>query len=96
MKGEGMQFSKAEKLYEGKAKVVFQVQEDRELVWLEYKNSLTAFNAQKKGSFVGKGLLNCQIATLLFHYLKNFRILSSFKIAIITIVRVIDIIVWKI
>jgi phosphoribosylaminoimidazole-succinocarboxamide synthase len=35
-------------------------------VWVEYKDSLTAFNAQKKGSFDGKGAINARITTLLY------------------------------
>lgn len=66
-----MRYTKGEKFYEGKAKSAFAVTEDKDLVWLEYKNSLTAFNAQKKGEFEGKGLLNCQITDLIFRYLEK-------------------------
>lgn len=40
------------------------------MLWLEYKDSLTAFNAQKKGSFAAKGIVNRQIASLIFRFLK--------------------------
>ncbi len=60
---------KGELLYEGKAKKIFAIPGEKDLVWVEYKNSLTAFNAQKKGSFEGKGRLNCLIASLVFKQL---------------------------
>lgn len=40
-------------------------------VWVEYKDSLTAFNAQKTGSFSGKGAINAQITSLLYERLKK-------------------------
>lgn len=55
-------------IYEGKAKKIFQT-EKSDQVLMEFKDSLTAFNALKKGEFKGKGELNCQISTLIFHWL---------------------------
>ncbi|MCB0421565.1 MAG: phosphoribosylaminoimidazolesuccinocarboxamide synthase [Bdellovibrionales bacterium] len=66
-----MDYQKGEFLYEGKAKRIFRVTNQSELVWLEYKDSLTAFNALKKGSFEGKGSLNCRMTTLIFKYLEK-------------------------
>jgi phosphoribosylaminoimidazole-succinocarboxamide synthase len=61
---------KKDLLYEGKAKKIFST--DRENVLLmEFKDSLTAFNAQKTGNFEGKGALNCKISTLIFKALSN-------------------------
>ncbi len=40
-------------------------------MWIEFKDSLTAFNAQKKGSFEEKGVVNKRIALLTFRYLKS-------------------------
>jgi phosphoribosylaminoimidazole-succinocarboxamide synthase len=57
-------------IYEGKAKRVFDTLKPNELR-LEFKDSLTAFNAQKKGSFKGKGEINCQFASLIFSHLKR-------------------------
>ena len=65
-----LMFKKREIIYEGKAKKIF-ASDDSEIVIMEYKDSLTAFNAQKIGSFDGKGKINCQIATLIFQYLKQ-------------------------
>lgn len=65
-------------IYEGKAKRVFQWNEDSESVFLEFKDSLTAFNAQKKGSFTEKGHINRDIAVVIFKYLKKNGISSHF------------------
>lgn len=64
-----MSYKKGAALYEGKAKKLFEVEGHPELVWMEFKDSLTAFNAQKKGSFTGKGLLNRNLASFIFRYL---------------------------
>ncbi len=58
-------------LYEGKAKKIFSVVGHEDMLWLDYKDSLTAFNALKKGEFAGKGRINCQISTILFHLLQE-------------------------
>lgn len=64
-------WEKAELLYEGKAKRVYSVSGEAQLAWLEFKDSLTAFNAQKKGSFADKGATNTQIAEIIFAHLKS-------------------------
>ena len=66
-----MQKRKGELLYEGKAKKMFSVEGRPDEVWVEYKDSLTAFNAQKTGSFAGKGAINAQITTLLYKKLSE-------------------------
>lgn len=66
-----MNYKKGEFLYEGKAKRIFQVKGEKDLLWIEFKDSLTAFNAQKKGSFEEKGVVNKRIALLTFRYLKS-------------------------
>ena len=63
--------SKGDLLYEGKAKKIFAIPGDDTKVWVEYKNSLTAFNAQKKGEFEKKGEINMRISTILFKYLNK-------------------------
>lgn len=65
-----MQRRKGELLYEGKAKKMFAVEGRPNEVWVEYKDSLTAFNAQKTGSFAGKGAVNAQITMHLYDRLK--------------------------
>jgi len=61
---------KKELLYEGKAKRLFTT-DDENLLIAEFKDDLTAFNAEKKGSESGKGALNCQISTELFALLEK-------------------------
>lgn len=59
---------KKEQLYEGKAKKVFATN-DPDLVIMEYKDSATAFNGEKKGTIDEKGVLNNTIAAALFEML---------------------------
>ena len=73
-----MERVKGELLYEGKAKKMFAVQGRPQEVWVEYKDSLTAFNAQKKGSFAGKGSINAQITSLLYRRLQAEGIKTHF------------------
>ena len=51
-------------IYEGKAKKIFTTS-DSDVLVMEFKDSLTAFNALKIGEFSGKGALNCKISTLI-------------------------------
>lgn len=64
-------FSKGALVYEGKAKRLYQVEGHADLIWQEFKDSLTAFNAQKKGNFANKGALNREISSLLFQELEK-------------------------
>ncbi|WP_409252689.1 phosphoribosylaminoimidazolesuccinocarboxamide synthase [Bacillus sp. SCS-153A] len=64
-------------LYEGKAKRVYST-ENCEEVWVEYKDSATAFNGEKKAVISGKGVLNNEISSLLFSKLKDKGIGSHF------------------
>lgn len=64
-------------LYEGKAKRMFET-EDPGILLIEYKNSLTAFNAQKKAEMEGKGRYNTLISAWLFGYLSEKGIPSHF------------------
>jgi len=59
---------KTKLLYEGKAKKIWET-EDENLLISEFKDSLTAFNGEKKSSEEGKGELNNKISTELFKYL---------------------------
>jgi len=60
--------TKTSLLYEGKAKKIWKT-ENENLLISEFKDSLTAFNGEKKSSEEGKGALNNQISTELFKYL---------------------------
>ena len=54
-----------DKLYEGKAKVVYATS-DRNMVIQYFKDDATAFNALKKGTIVGKGVVNNRMSATLF------------------------------
>ncbi|MGL5081082.1 MAG: phosphoribosylaminoimidazolesuccinocarboxamide synthase [Microcoleaceae cyanobacterium] len=62
--------STLEKLYEGKAKIVY-ITDDPEILLTYYKDDATAFNAQKRGTIVGKGEINCTISRHLFQLLDS-------------------------
>ena len=64
-------------IYEGKAKKIYSTENPQRLVQ-EFKDSLTAFNAKKKGSFEGKGTVNLKITTCIFKYLGENGVLSHF------------------
>lgn len=66
-----------ELLYEGKAKKIFKTQKPDQY-YMEFKDSLTAFNALKKGTFENKGQVNRDIAARLFEYLKSRGINSHY------------------
>src|SRR3984957_5506549 len=68
---------KKEMIYEGKAKKIFATSDPGKLIQ-EFKDSLTAFNAQKKGSFKGKGEENLKITSTIFKYLADQNIPSHF------------------
>jgi len=57
-------------LYEGKAKKLYESENPKQII-LEYKDTLTAFNAQKKSSEEGKGTLNNLISAYLFERLSR-------------------------
>ena len=56
------------KLYEGKAKIVYATS-DPKLVIQYFKDDATAFNALKKGTIVGKGVVNNRMSATLFQRL---------------------------
>lgn len=66
-----------ELLYEGKAKRIYTT-DNANTVLVEYKDSATAYNGQKKADIAGKGRLNNEIASLLFLKLKEQGIGSHF------------------
>lgn len=68
---------KKQLLYEGKAKRVYAT-DQAETVWIEYKDSATAFNGVKKAEIAGKGRLNNEITSLLFSMLADNGIPNHF------------------
>ena len=61
---------KREQLYEGNAKKVFAT-EDPQLLIVQYKDDATAFNGLKKGTIVGKGIINNQMSNRLMAMLES-------------------------
>ena len=59
-----------EQLYEGKAKKVFAT-DDPELLIVAYKDDATAFNGLKKGTIVGKGIINNKMSNRLMAMLEK-------------------------
>ena len=59
-----------EQLYEGKAKKVFAT-DDPELLIVAYKDDATAFNGLKKGTIVGKGVINNKMRNRLMAMLEK-------------------------
>ncbi|MDF1523718.1 MAG: phosphoribosylaminoimidazolesuccinocarboxamide synthase [Trueperaceae bacterium] len=67
-----------ELLYEGKAKQVFAT-DDPHLVIVRYKDDATAFNAEKRGTVVGKGEVNNAVTALLYRELEAFGVPTHFR-----------------
>ena len=61
---------KREQLYEGKAKKVYAT-DDPNLVIVSYKDDATAFNGLKKGTIVGKGVVNNKVTNHLMQLLEK-------------------------
>ncbi|MEY3298702.1 MAG: Phosphoribosylaminoimidazole-succinocarboxamide synthase [Cyanobacteriota bacterium] len=59
-----------EKLYEGKAKIIYTT-DDPAVLLTYFKDDATAFNAQKRGQIADKGKINCAISTYLFQRLES-------------------------
>ena len=68
---------KKEQLYEGKAKKVFET-EDPTLLIVDYKDDATAFNGLKKGTIVGKGVINNKMSNRLMARLEKQGIPTHF------------------
>lgn len=69
--------TKKEQLYEGKAKKVFAT-DDKELLIVSYKDDATAFNGLKKGTIVGKGVINNKMSNFLMEKLEKSGIPTHF------------------
>jgi phosphoribosylaminoimidazole-succinocarboxamide synthase len=62
-----------EKLYEGKAKIVYETNQPGRIIQY-FKDDATAFNALKKGTILGKGVINNRMSAALFKVLERARI----------------------
>ena len=61
---------KRDLLYEGKAKKVYTT-EDPDVLIVDYKDDATAFNGVKKGTIVGKGVVNNRMTNHIFRKLEK-------------------------
>lgn len=69
--------ARRKKLYEGKAKVIFEGPEPGTVVQY-FKDDATAFNGEKKGTITGKGVLNNRISEYLMTRLNDIGIPTHF------------------
>lgn len=69
--------SRRRQIYEGKAKILYEGPEPGTLIQY-FKDDATAFNAQKKGTISGKGVLNNRISEHLFTLLGGIGIPTHF------------------
>ena len=65
-----IQMEKLEMLYEGKAKKVYTTDVEDVLI-VDYKDDATAFNGEKKGTIVGKGVVNNRMTNHIFKMLEE-------------------------
>jgi phosphoribosylaminoimidazole-succinocarboxamide synthase len=61
---------KTKKIYEGKAKILYQTEDPAYLIQL-FKDDATAFDATKRGSIEKKGFCNNKISAAVFKFLKT-------------------------
>src|SRR5256712_14204713 len=65
-----MNIETREKLYEGKAKIVYETNQPGKIIQY-FKDDATAFNALKKGTILGKGVINNRMSAALFEVLER-------------------------
>ncbi|MBS4538898.1 phosphoribosylaminoimidazolesuccinocarboxamide synthase [Clostridium sp. D2Q-11] len=68
---------KLDMLYEGKAKKVYKTDDSNAYI-IEYKDDATAFNGEKKGTILQKGVINNKMSALLFKVLEERDIPTHF------------------
>jgi len=68
---------KGKQIYEGKAKIIYGTS-DSALVIQYFKDDATAFDAQKRGTIVDKGIYNNKISTAIFKLLEKEGIATHF------------------
>ena len=68
---------KKDLLYEGKAKKVYCTDEPETYI-VSYKDDATAFNGQKKGTIVGKGVVNNRMSNFMFRLLEQHGVPTHF------------------
>ena len=66
-----------EKLYEGKAKILYKTS-DPDLLVQYFKDDASAFDGKKKGTIVDKGVMNNHMSSKIFQYLEGEGIKTHF------------------
>jgi phosphoribosylaminoimidazole-succinocarboxamide synthase len=66
-----------EKLYEGKAKILYATEDPTQVIQ-HFKDDATAFNAQKRGTIMDKGICNNRISAALFAHLEGAGVRTHF------------------
>lgn len=66
-----------QQLYEGKAKILYATEDPQQVIQY-FKDDATAFNAQKKGTIVEKGVMNNKISARLFALLEEHGVKTHF------------------
>lgn len=74
---EGGNMEKGKLIYEGKAKKVYET-DDKDLFIQEFKDDATAFDATKRGTIAGKGVVNNKVSAKLFELLESKGIETHF------------------
>ncbi len=69
---------RTEQIYEGKAKKVYAT-DNPDLVIVSYKDDATAFNGQKRGTIVGKGIVNNKVSNHFFRLLESRGIKTHYE-----------------
>ena len=69
--------SRRRQIYEGKAKILYEGPEPGTLIQY-FKDDATAFNAQKRGTISGKGVLNNRISEHIFTALQTIGVPTHF------------------
>ncbi len=73
-----MQVNMKEKLYEGKAKIVY-LTDDPDVVIQHFKDSATAFDGKKKGEIKGKGTVNARVSSTFFKLLEEAGLKTHYR-----------------
>ena len=74
---QGPHMTRRRKIYEGKAKILYEGPEPGTLIQY-FKDDATAFNAQKKGTIAGKGVINNRVSEHVFTRLSYIGIPTHF------------------
>src|SRR5690606_5355554 len=74
---QGKPMSRRRQIYEGKAKILYEGPEPGTLIQY-FKDDATAFNAQKKGTIQGQGVINNRISEYVFTRLNHIGVPNHF------------------